>query len=466
MSIRGIVAVCAAAVGSTAAVASAGAAASTAAATSTTAVASTASAPTDVPARSSDAEVDTVDLDQCVRAAVAASSELRRAGERWLVAMARADRAQANRLPVVSAQSSYRYASEFSSFDLPLPPPLPERSIEFGDRHQVDVFLGVETPLFTGGSLAGTARAEEAEVRASRFDLAADSLRLVHDVRATFFEALDAEAQADAAEIARRRLERHLEELEREIAIGTATEEARLQTQARLQELEQRVIVARERAEVTCLTLGRRIGTPGSSIAPRGDLERSLLEGVDPEAGSVDGRPELAALANRSERSERQADAARGALWPSVMAGARVNYGRPGVDPVENDWMTWTSASLQVSWTLWDWGGRRREADAARAAARAVAAERETVRRDLESAWSAAGTHLSAARARLVAAENRLVLERRRLDLVTGRYRRASASESDLLDVHDDLEDAEVSVVSARAAVRIAEVELLYVAGR
>jgi outer membrane protein TolC len=417
-------------------------------------------------AQGPDPGVRAMDLDECLRAAVAASSELRGSGERWLAAVARADRAHANRLPVVSAQSSYRYASEFSSFEVPLPPPLPARAIEFGDHHQVEMFLGVDAPLFTGGSLSGAARAEAAEVRASRFDLAADSLRLVRDVRATFFDALDAEARADAAEIARRRLERHLEELTREIAIGSGTEEARLSTEARLQEVEQRLIVARERAEVTYLVLGRRIGTAGFSVAPRGDLQRSLLEGAEPAAGQVGGRPELAALASRSERSERQADAARGALWPSLTAGARLNYGRPGVEPIENEWMAWTSASLRISWTLWDWGGRKREADAARAAARAIAAERETVRRDLEGAWSAARAHLSAARARLDSAEKRLALERRRLDLVAGRYRTGSARESELLDVHDDLEDAEVSVVAARAAVRLAEVELLHVVGR
>jgi outer membrane protein TolC len=40
------------------------------------------------------------------------------------------------------------------------------------------------------------------------------------------------------------------------------------------------------------------------------------------------------------------------------------------------------------------------------------------------------------------------------------------ATETELLDATDDLADAETAEVAARAAVRLAEADLLYTAGR
>jgi outer membrane protein TolC len=128
--------------------------------------------------------------------------------------------------------------------------------------------------------------------------------------------------------------------------------------------------------------------------------------------------------------------------------------------------MSWASARVSLSWTLFDAGARRDRVTAAKASARAIDATRSDLHRRLEGAFETARIRLDYASRAAAKARERLQAERRRLELVTGRRDGGMATETELLDAHDDLADAEAAEVAARASVRLAESELLYAAGR
>ena len=403
-------------------------------------------------------------LDECIAHATASSQALHSSRNRHDAARARANSAQANRWPTLGAAAAYDYASEVTSIDIPLGPT--PRTIEFGDGNTYRFSLGVDVPLYTGGALGATARAERAEAGAAAHDVAADSLGVVRDVRAAFFRALGSRSQLDAARVAVRRLERHLEQIRGRIDIGTASEEERVQATARLYGAEQRMLRAELESVTDELALGTAIGRPGDRVAPGGALDASLLSGATPGDGTFESRPELAALGARRDESDLRARAALGALLPSVVASAHMSYGRPGVDPVENEWMSWASARVSLAWTLFDRGARHQRVEAARATARAIDATRSDLHRRLQGAFETARVRLDFAMRQSAKASQRVEAERRRLELVGGRREQGMATETELLDAHDDLADAEASEVAARAAVRLAESDLLYAAGR
>jgi outer membrane protein TolC len=214
------------------------------------------------------------------------------------------------------------------------------------------------------------------------------------------------------------------------------------------------------------IALGTAVGRSGQRVMPRGDLSMSLLGAGVPAGDAFEARPELDALDARRRESELRARAAFGALLPSITASAHMNYGRPGVDPVENEWMSWASARVSLAWTLFDRGSRSAAVTAARAGARAVDAARADAHRRFQGAFEAARARLEFARRRADKAAERVAAQRQRLDLVSGRHDQGMATETELLDAHDDLANAEAAEVAARAAVRLAESELLYAAGR
>ncbi|MBD3333909.1 MAG: hypothetical protein GF355_00150, partial [Candidatus Eisenbacteria bacterium] len=374
--------------------------------------------------------------------------------------------AGARRLPSIGTQARYTFVSEVLELDLDLPLPDAPPSIRFGDEHRYELSLGLQAPLYTGGRLSATARARSAGAMAAAHDVAADSLRVVMQTRAAFYRALGAAAEAQAALVAVGRLQRRLIDIEAEITAGTGVEEARLQVRARLAEAEQRELAAVERLETALLALGELVGRPGERIKPQGELDRSLLQHGALEALSPAQRPELDALTARHRMSEAMARSARAAFYPSLNLGARASYGRPGVDLIANDWMSWGTAEVSLHWTVWDWGARSDEAQQAQAAERATAAQRSAAARRFREVWEAARVRLRSTQRQLDKAEERVALERERMRLVSGRWRQGMASETELLDAHDDLAAAEAAAAAMRARLRLAEVELLFASGR
>ncbi len=402
----------------------------------------------------------TLTLDACIAQAATNSQALLASRFQNDAARARAENAQATRWPRIGADASYDYASKVFAIDVPPTP------VNFGDGNTYHVSVGVDVPLYTGGTMGATARAERAEANATALDVAADSLGVVRDVRTAYFRALASRSQLDVARVTVRRLERHLEQIAQQIGVGASSEAERVQTTARLREAEQRMLGVESRSITDEIALGTAVGLSGERIAPGGNLDASLLGGTNVAPEMVDSRPELASLAVRRDESDLRARAAWGALLPSVVAGARWNYGRPGVDPITNDWMSWGSAHVGLAWTLFDRGARHQNVDAARATARAIDATRTDLNQRLRSAFETAKVRLDYAERQSEKAAERLQVGKQWLDLVTGRRDQGMATESELLDAVDDLADAEASDVAARAAVRLAESDLLYAVGR
>lgn len=404
---------------------------------------------------------ETWTLSRCEEAALARSHRIEAARSREEAARAGVDEARAGRRPTLFTEWRYRYESEVA--EIPVPG---QEALSFGDEHTAEGRIAVELPLWTGGRLSAAQRARQARLDAARQNTAADSLSVLHRVRATFYGALGTRERARVAEVAVGRLARHLARVEDALAVGTASEEERVEALARLRAAEQELLAARSEAETAEWALGELLGRPHERIRPDGGLDRSLIDDTAPLDGAWKERPELQALlASRRGRLE-EADAARREGWPQVHAELGMHVGRPGVDPVANDWMDWASAGVGLRWELFDAGEKDARRRRARAEARALEHDARAVERGLAGAFEDAGARLDSAAAQQEKALERVELEQRHLELVRGRYDEGMATQTEVLDAQDDLTAAEADLAAARARVRLAEVDLLYVASR
>ena len=403
-------------------------------------------------------------LGACTRAALDASPRLAEASAQTRAAWSETKAARAERWPHLILRGGYEYVSE--TMQMPLGDLVPGLSaIELGTHHAYDLRLGAEVALYTGGALSGHIAAQEATARAHHHEQCADTLLVLHEVRSGFFEALAAEAQVQAAQVAERRLDRHIQELGRLIAAGASSEEARIQAVARLRKAQIRHAEARAATRAAQLELGRRIGRPGAEIHPVGPLETSLLSpefSAETTMARAPERPELHALAERVAQSQARTDVAQAAYLPKIVAQAAVHEGRPGVDPIADDWMSFATAGVMLEWPLWEWGARSGRVEQARAAEREAQARYDELRDRLVQAQALARVRWETAHEQARMAQERRDLERNRLDLVKGRYANGAATESERLDAEDDLAEAESAWTAALARVRLAEVELLH----
>jgi len=411
-------------------------------------------------------EEESWDLNRCVREALAVSRSIGAADARVDAARAVAGRAGADRLPAVAFRGGYRYASEVMSIDLPSAPLFPGGEIQFGDGNTYELAVGLEAPLFTGGALARRARAERAGVRASEASLQAENAEVMYAARRAYFSVLGAEAGKSAARLALDRVQRHHRDLLAAIEVGAATREAAVQVLSHVRKAEESLIEADEAFRVARLALGEVVGRPGEEIAVNGDLHEPLWPESDGPPQDVGVHPALASLDQQRERSLQMASAAKGSLFPSLYAEAFYHYDKPGIDLIENEWMDYATVGLLLRWTLWDWGARSHDVERAEAAARELAARRAEMDDRLQTGLAVASAKLGAARARKEKAEERVRLEEERYRMVESRYHEAQATESELLDAHDDRAGAEVALVATTTQIRLAEADLLRILAR
>ena len=415
--------------------------------------------------KTSFAQPASVTLEQCLQEAARYSTRLRMSREQIVAQRALAQDASAARLPMLSASGSYNYTSEVAALDIALPVPgVPPIHREFGDGNIYDFALTARAPLFTGGTLRERVLAEQSALRATERDLAADSLRMVYDVRRAYFYALGADKRVAIAERAVNRLDRHLTELHGAKNAGMASDEMLIQTEARLRQSEGAALTAVAEAKAARLQLASLIGRPGQEITPADALEQPIT--ADEQTVAWEHRHEIAATTARQEQSRHLTRAARGSFLPTLSAQAAYHYGKPGVDQFTNEWMDYATVGVNLSWTLWDWNSRSAKVAQARAGMRTLEARHQELLDALQTRLSTANENLRAARETLAKSDERVALERRRFELMQGRYRIGSGSESEYLDAQDDLTAAELDRDSAAVRLRIAEAEWLNAAGR
>jgi outer membrane protein TolC len=274
----------------------------------------------------------------------------------------------ARRLPGLGLEMSTGWVSEVQEISLP------GRTLSFGDGLSADLGLVANWTVYAGGALQAGEDAAEAEHRARRHGVHDDSLAVLGVLRSAFLQALATETAAALADNTRERLERHLEDVRGRRAAGLATTEDELAARGRLQGALQEQALRRGEATQAALDLGQWCGTPGRAVQPAGSLDTPLAAPPD----SLEPLPAEQALAAREQGLQARVRQEHAAGRLRVEASAGWHLGRPGVDPVTNDWMDYGTAGLRLRWPLWDNGLVRQRTAELQAEARKLSHQRRS----------------------------------------------------------------------------------------
>jgi len=250
---------------------------------------------------------------------------------------------------------------------------------------------------------------------------------------------------------------------QRLVDAGTATPDAVFRARAERSDVEQKLQEAREQEDAAARAFNRLVGQPldaevdtvGESVL-RFPLDFTEEEAV---ARALAGREELSQLDAGIRASEAAVRLAGASFLPSVTVA--VDYGFQGrnVDfgPDHDFW----TASLLVSWNLFNGGQDAARRQAAQADVRRVEARRDEVedlvRLDVRQAYEAAVV----ARDAIATAEARRAAAQRTFELVRRRYEEGLAAPVEFLDARTSLTNAELNrvVTVYRYAIRWVDLE-------
>lgn len=315
------------------------------------------------------------------------------------------------------------------------------------------------------------------EARSKSATAAALDVDVVRNVVALeAMEALLGHARAQRAlQVARRaeaRAKTNLDAARARAEVGQASRPDVLRFEARSAEA-QGAVAAREadvqRSAVAVRTLA---GLPGQGPA---ELAASVF--TAPESSTGDAatwvekayaeRDELEALSERTLAGARAADAAAGAMLPTLAASARVDYANPNnlFVPPGDEFRTSWSLSAVLSWSPDGAWAAHKATDAARARARETRALMEALRDLVRIEVHEAHARRRAAEQGWAAAKRSAAAAETGYEAVREGYELGVFDATDLIDSELQLERARLGVIDASVSFRIWQVRLQFRSG-
>jgi outer membrane protein TolC len=355
----------------------------------------------------------------------------------------------ADRRPTLTIEGLAQYQSDVTRLSLSAP----GVSIPTPPHDTYDARLVGQQKLFDP-SIAPRLAVEDAQLNASRAQLATSLYSLRQTVNDAFFAVLRAQAQVAEIETSITDLEAQLVVASARVRAGSALPSEEMTIRAEL--LRRRQIVAEwqasRNASITVLEdltgakidSGRVLGEPDAAAAI--SLARARVD-------SAHGRPEFAQFAAARALLQKQEDARAAADKPRVFLFGRLGYGRPGLNPLNNGFDSYWLTGIQAQWSPWNWGTSARDREVLQVQRRIVEADESAFAATLRRATAqdlASVDRLTAA----LATDDQIIQLREQVLIETrARYREAVVNSAEYVDRQTD-------VLSARVTRALHRVEL------
>jgi outer membrane protein TolC len=264
----------------------------------------------------------------------------------------------ASRLPVIGANAQGQYQSQVATLPLQLPKGL---SVPVPAHDTYDAHVGAQQPIYDP-TVSARRGVERAQLAASEAGVQASTFALRQNVNDAYFSALLQQAQRAEQESAITDLEARRKVAASRVAQGSALPSETDMLDAELLRRRQAVAQLAASRDAALVVLGDLTGQQITSAD--GLVLPDLAAEVARARQSVDtlrARPEYEQFARTRDVLAQQQVSLGAADLPRVSAFGRAGYGRPGLNPLAQEFSNYWLAGVQVEWTPWNWGTTRRD---------------------------------------------------------------------------------------------------------
>ena len=362
--------------------------------------------------------------------------------------------------PTVAMTAGANYVNKVMELNMPT------RTIRFGDNDSYDFKLRVNQLLYDGGRMsslrkAGLDRSEMHFRQAEAFELSAE-----FEAKTAFFSVALAQENIKASEQTIREARNHQSDVLALWEQGMALEDDVLLSLLRISQAEMNRVTYEADLERARAAFRKVTGLPPDSEV---SVEwtppaQSGLPVADAET-AFGNRPEFKALEASLRAAGKTAESARAGRLPTIGFNGAFNYGKPGIDIPNNEWMHYFSGGLSLVWNVWDWGMVSREVEKAEINRKKTEKNIEDLRLMVASQVTGALAGYEEAEKRVSLAEQSAEYADRHLELVNASFKNGTATERDYDTAHALYTKALYDAASTRIAREIGRAQVEYVLG-
>ncbi|MBN1154006.1 TolC family protein [candidate division KSB1 bacterium] len=310
--------------------------------------------------------VSTMDIDRCIEIALQNNIDLNIQRDKISEFIAKSEQLEKSQLPQISLDANYIRFSDVMETDIAsrltgLPLQIPPMVLRFGDEDNYALRGTLTQPLFLGYRLKHSIESTRKQISAEESSYHAEINSLIFRVKEAYYNLLYAMQSSKLIRLSLESVDQHLKDVNHLLEQGMVTRNELLKVEIKKSELELYVI----RSENT-ITLRRQILCDLMGIPI--DSELTITDEV--QAGDIDipvdsaftlareQRPEINRLNHQIDALNHQMQAQRGDYFPSLSLIGSYEYGKPGLNKLENEWMDYWTIGIASNWKLWDWGIR------------------------------------------------------------------------------------------------------------
>ncbi len=307
-------------------------------------------------------------LDECISMALKNNSELKIQRESIQESDARVKQVKSGRWPQFNAEATYLRFSDVMEIDLAsrmsdlLPLQLPPTLLRFGDEDNYAVNVSVTQPIFTGFKLSNSIGAAEYLLRAEQSVAEAQVNQLIFQVKRTFYMLLTAGQMKQVALLSLQSMEAHLGDVRNMHQQGMLPKNEVLKAEIKKSEISRLISQSENRITLITKSLSNLIGLDlDTEIIPDAqllDTPFSIDLSTAPDQ-ALQNRPETAQLAHQAKALRHQLNSVKADYFPMISFIGHYEYGKPGLNKLENKWMDYWTLGIAAKWSLWDWGLKR-----------------------------------------------------------------------------------------------------------
>lgn len=368
----------------------------------------------------------------------------------------------AERLPALSVVGQAQYQSDVARIPITLPggmsPPVPPNDT-------YDARVEVQQRIIDPVARARRAL-ENAELAASQARVHTALYGSRQAVNDAFFAALEAQAQIGEIQTTITDLEAQLGVAQSRVREGSALPSEQNAIRAELLRRRQTrdELGAIRRASLAVL----------ASFVGRALDSSSVLELPDYSGLVANARDSIAALRRRAEYEEfartrdvlsRREDARGAQDRPRLSAFGRAGYGRPGLNPLSDQFDTYWLAGVQLQWAPWTWGTTRRDRQVIALERQIVAAEEAAFTERVGRAVTQDSETIDRLEAALATDDEIVALRERIAAESRARFREGAVTAAEFVDRQTDVLSARLARALHRAELAQARARFLTTLG-
>lgn len=386
----------------------------------------------------------------------------------YTIQAAQASRAKANEeynasfrrlFPTLSLDSSYKYVSDVSKITMPGGPGQPAKEVEMGVHDTYDNGLTLSWLLFNGFAKESAVAMQKA--KQTMAEAAAEKTRreIGFKTISAYYSAMALMLQEEQLQAGKTRAMIQRDKIKSLVDNGMGLKLDYLTMALAVDQYDQQILSARASRQLAVDQLRDLVGVSLSiqTIDPRV---------VTPTATFVvDGFPEWQSIVAQ-ESLVQSAKAMAGAKnYPDLSIAASTRRGKPGVNPIDNEWMNYQTAGVSAQWNVWDWGARTADTTAQDQEALAVAAQKKSLVDSLQTKYAATVRDYNTMQEQLNVLANSVSVAREKMAIVQEQAKSGVVSATDFRDANEELTQTEMKYRQQKILLANKAAEVAYASG-